>query len=79
MEIGEYRVVETEYGYHLMNRLELTQEVYDEEFSEKYSESIRSGLMTDKFYAILDESAQSVSVNSEELSRFDIITAPVMS
>lgn len=79
MEIGEYRVVETKYGYHLMNKLELTQEVYDEEFSEKYSESIRSGLMTDKFYAILDESAQSVSVNSEELSRFDIITAPVMS
>lgn len=79
MEIGEYRLVQTEFGYHLMNRVELTKDLYEEQYAKTMTETIKKNLLQDKFYALLDETADKVTINQEELDKYDIATAPVMS
>ena len=78
MEVGEYRLVETEYGYHLMNRLELTEEVYKTN-EEKGTTSYAISLKNENYMKVINEKISQVVVNEEELKKYTMAAAPVLS
>ena len=78
MEVGEYRLVETEYGYHLMNRLELTEKVYEENESKGLT-SYETSLKNENFMKVINERLPQVVVNTEELKKYSVASAPVLS
>lgn len=78
MEVGEYRLVETEYGYHLMNRLELTDEVYKKNEKEGKT-NYAATLKNDNFMKVINEKLPQVVVNTEELKNYSVVSAPVLS
>lgn len=78
MEVGEYRLVETEYGYHLMNRLELTEEVYKKNETEGKT-SYAVNLKNENFMKIINEKMPQAVINEEELKKYSVASAPVLS
>lgn len=78
MEVGEYRLVETEHGYHLMNRLELTEEVYKKNETEGKT-NYPALLKNENFMKAINEKLPQVVVNEEELKKYSVASAPVLS
>ncbi len=78
MEVGEYRLVETEYGYHLMNRLEITEKQYEENES-KGTTSYLVSLKNENFMKVINEKLPQLVVNEEELKKYSVVSAPVLS
>ncbi|OGO90372.1 MAG: hypothetical protein A2Y17_12465 [Clostridiales bacterium GWF2_38_85] len=84
MEIGEVRIVETTYGYHVMRKIDITSEKYAELYSDVlgYNYSIvstnRTYLEQESLYNKLSEHLDDVIVNDDEIAKFDVITAPIV-
>lgn len=78
MEVGEYRLVETEYGYHLMNRLELTEEVYKTNESKGVT-YYASDLKNESFMKVINEKIAQIVVNEAEIKKYSVVSAPVLS
>lgn len=78
MEVGEYRLVETEFGYHLMNRLELTEEIYKKNEQEGKTSYVVN-LKNENYMKVINEKISQVVVNEEELKKYTMAAAPVLS
>ncbi len=69
-EVGDYFMYQYgSYGYYIFKRVE-----FDSDDVETYSESITSGLLSEKFTKYINELAKSVEINKEEMAKFDIKT-----
>lgn len=86
MAIGEIRVVETEHGFHMMRKVELTTEKYTEIISDDYDNSntaqaafsARAMLEQDTLYEKLKDQISKVVVNEDEVAKYSIATAPII-
>lgn len=78
MEIGEYRLVKSTYGFHIMNKVEFTREVFDEAFEDDLDD-LHDLVMHNKFYDMIDEFSDQVTVNDTELAKYSIVSAPLIS
>lgn len=76
MAVGELRTVKSDYGVHIIKKYPMDAEKYN------LYESIASELetaVTDKKYAeLIAPYAETVKINSEALSQFSIVSAPIM-
>ncbi|HPE95394.1 MAG TPA: hypothetical protein PLT66_04950, partial [Bacillota bacterium] len=62
----------------IMNKVEFNRDVFDEVFKDDLDDVLDSVLQK-KFYALINESADKVTINENELANYSIVSAPVMS
>lgn len=86
MKIGDIRVVETEFGFHMMRKIDLTAEKYAEIIGDDYNNSntantaysVRAKLEQDTLFEKIKEQVDKVVVNEEEIAKYNIATAPII-
>lgn len=76
MKVGEIRVVQTSAGFHIMRRLEITEKIYEE--SDEGEKVYVPQKKAENYQKLMDSKKPDIIVNEEELSKFSIISAPVL-
>ncbi|MDD2268170.1 MAG: peptidylprolyl isomerase [Eubacteriales bacterium] len=83
MTDGEIRIVESQFGFHVMRKVAITEEKYaemkdEQSYNQETVLSQRAYLEQDMAYKKLEEKLKDVTVTENELAKFDIVTAPVI-
>ena len=83
MTVGEIRNVQSEYGFHVMRKVEITAEKYAELMKDGNANaetvnSERDYLQQDMTLKKLEDKLTKVTFDEAEIAKYDITTAPVI-
>jgi hypothetical protein len=68
MEVGEVKLVESDYGYHVVMKYPVEKGAYADKANEDWFEGFEQGLIDDMFMSLCKEYTDKVSVNEDVLA-----------
>ena len=74
MEVGEVRLVNSDYGVHIVKRYELQDKAYDDKSNADFFENFDDAVISEIFQNKLAEHFDKITVNTEEKSKYSIVT-----
>lgn len=72
MEVGEVKILETDYGFHVIKRYEIEGTPWDDDANKDFFGDFDTDLADYIFTVMLEETASSVTVNGDIVSKYSI-------